>query len=52
MSIVLIIVLIAASEDPFQPPIYVSSEPIARVLQQMPAPGEAPAAASVPAKGI
>ena len=52
-SIVLIMFLIGASEGPFQPPIYVSSDPIARVLQQVPAPGETPSAATpAPAKGI
>lgn len=35
-SIVLIMGLIAANEGPFQPPIYVSSEPIARVLKMFP----------------
>jgi hypothetical protein len=54
-SIVLIMFLIGASEGPFQPPIYVSSDPIARVLQEVPAPGETPTPASTaaaPAKGI
>ncbi len=57
-SIVLIMFLIGASEGPFQPPIYVSSDPITKVLQQVPAPGppapqEPPAPeASAGAKGI
>ena len=38
-SIVLIIVLIAASEGPFQPPIYVRSDPISRVLTLLPEEG-------------
>ena len=50
-SIVLIMFLIGASEAPFQPPIYVSSDPIARVLQQVPAPGETPASSGGPRKG-
>jgi hypothetical protein len=54
-SIVLIIVLIGASEGPFQPPIYVTSEPIARVLTLLPdegAPLPPPAEAAAAAKGI
>lgn len=35
-SLVLIIALIAANEGPFQPPLYISSDPIARVLELMP----------------
>lgn len=35
-SLVLIIALIAANEGPFQPPLYISSDPIARVLEVMP----------------
>jgi hypothetical protein len=54
-SIVLIIVLIAASEGPFQPPIYVRSDPIARVLTLLPDEGvplPPPAEASASGKGI
>ncbi|WP_051335729.1 DUF4239 domain-containing protein [Methylocapsa acidiphila] len=42
VSTVLIIALIAANEGPFQPPIYVSSDPISRVLKSMPAPDAKP----------
>jgi hypothetical protein len=38
-SMVLIMVLIAASEGPFQPPIYVPNDAIARVLDRLPPPG-------------
>ncbi len=39
VSIVLIMALIAANEGPFQPPIYISSDPIARVLKMIPQEG-------------
>lgn len=42
-SIVLLISLIAANEGPFQPPIYLSSDPIARVLKFVPKADAAPA---------
>ncbi|WOJ89202.1 hypothetical protein RZS28_15540 [Methylocapsa polymorpha] len=52
-SVVLIIALIAANEGPFQPPIYVSSDPIARVLKLIPKPGAAsPTEALAASKGI
>jgi hypothetical protein len=52
-SMVLIIVLIAASEAPFQPPIFIPSDAIARVGERIPAPGDLPARATSPgAKGI
>ncbi len=41
-SIVLLICLIAANEGPFQPPIYLSSDPIARVLKLIPEAGAPP----------
>ena len=52
-SLVLVIALIAANEGPFQPPIAISSEPIARVLEIVPKAAEpTPAAASPIERGI
>jgi hypothetical protein len=52
-SMVLVIALIAANEGPFQPPIAISSEPIARVLDIVPKATEpTPATASPIEKGI
>ncbi len=43
-SMVIVMALIAASEGPFQPPLYIPSDPIARVLELVPPPDAAPPA--------
>jgi hypothetical protein len=49
-SIVLIMALIAANEGPFQPPLYISSDPITRVLKTMPPTGASSPEASANSK--
>ncbi|VTZ49403.1 conserved membrane hypothetical protein [Methylocella tundrae] len=51
-SLVLIIVLIAANEGPFQPPLAISSDPIARVLELLPKQSGEPPAPAPTSKAI
>ncbi len=51
-SLVLVIALIAANEGPFQPPLSISSEPIAKILEIVPPPTAPIPSAPTTEKGI